>query len=341
MKRTGLKRTFALVVASTVIFASCSMDGSEFTDSTVLLKSKDAGRVVKTLEIMRDAEPVLEETIETKEETEPVAVETVETVQTVEEQGNAEIVFDDADLTMYAIAEGGIRAASDIDDIVIGNLELAQEVHVTGISERGMWYRIEIDGETVYVQCSVLADELPEAVMEDEEEETEETAAETAAAVETETAVTTETTATTTVVVETEPEPEPEPEPERSINYPPEGTIEYDLFILVNEAREDAGLEPYSWSGTLADAADIRAEEIVELFSHTRPNGEDCFSLSGVWAENIAAGQSSAQEVFDSWMDSDGHRANILDPDYETCGFSMCYEEDSEYGYYWAQEFGY
>ncbi|MBR6484264.1 MAG: CAP domain-containing protein [Clostridiales bacterium] len=338
MKRTGLKRTFALVVASTVIFASCSMDGSEFKDSTsVLLKGKDAERVVKTLEYVRETEPALPEKTEIQEETAPAAPETETTVQTVQEQGNREVLFGDLDLTMYAVADGSIRTDSDVDADVIGNLEPEQEVHVTGISERGMWYRIEIDGETFYVLCSDLMEELPEAVMEDEEEETAETTAAPVAA-ETETTVT-----TVTAVVETEPapEPEPEPEPERSINYPPEGTLEYDLFILVNEAREDAGLEPYSWSGTLADAADIRAEEIVEEFSHTRPNGEDCFSLSGVWAENIAAGQSSAQEVFNCWMDSDGHRANILDPDYETCGFSMHYEEDSEYGYYWAQEFGY
>jgi uncharacterized protein YkwD len=339
MKRTGLKRTFALVVASTVIFASCSMDGSEFTDSTsILLENQEANRVVKVLNVIRETEPAIGETTETKEETEPAPAETEITVQTVEEQGNAEVVFDEVDLTMYAIAAGGIRTASDITESAIGNLEPDQEVHVTGISQRGMWYRVEIDGEIFYVQCSVLAEELPEAVLEDEEEEIEETTAETTAAAPTETTVTTE---TVVVVVETEPEPEPEPEPERSINYPPEGTLEYDLFILVNEAREDAGLEPYSWSGTLADAADIRAEEIVELFSHTRPNGEDCFSLSGVYAENIAAGQTTVQEAFDSWMNSDGHRANILDPDYETCGFAMCYEEDSEYGYYWAQEFGY
>ena len=40
-------------------------------------------------------------------------------------------------------------------------------------------------------------------------------------------------------------------------------------------------------------------------------------------------------------MNSDGHRANILDPDYETCGFAFYEDSDCEYEYYWAQEFGY
>lgn len=53
--------------------------------------------------------------------------------------------------------------------------------------------------------------------------------------------------------------------------------------------------------------------------------------------ENIAAGQSSPQNVMDSWMNSPGHRKNILNPDFEYIGVGLA--RGGSYGIYWAQEF--
>jgi len=141
---------------------------------------------------------------------------------------------------------------------------------------------------------------------------------------------------------ETEAEPvapteAPAPEPAApSINYPPAGTVEYELFILINNERQANGLEPLSWSGGLADCAYVRASEATTCFSHTRPDGSDWYTVnpSIMYGENLATGQDNAQWVFNDWMASPDHRANILNPGYRTYG-------SARVGNTWAQEFGY
>ena len=91
-----------------------------------------------------------------------------------------------------------------------------------------------------------------------------------------------------------------------------------------------------------------RARELAVVFSHTRPNGTSCFSLSvgGVqsWAENIAAGYSSPSSVFSAWREDNdsysgqGHRRNMLGSGYTAVGFGCFYHQGT---YYWVQEFGY
>jgi uncharacterized protein YkwD len=53
--------------------------------------------------------------------------------------------------------------------------------------------------------------------------------------------------------------------------------------------------------------------------------------------ENIAAGQKTAEEVMDGWMNSEGHRANILNPDFTHIGIG--YVQGGDYGTYWTQLF--
>ena len=156
---------------------------------------------------------------------------------------------------------------------------------------------------------------------------------------------TTTTTTTTTEVVTvqtTETAPAPTPAPV-VINYPSQGTIEYELFILINDARQANGLKPYTYRNDLAGAASVRANEITVLFDHTRPDGSPFYTVNSsiVYGENLATGYSSAREVFDAWMASPSHRANILDSDYEACGFAFLANNDGAANYYWAQEFGY
>ena len=114
------------------------------------------------------------------------------------------------------------------------------------------------------------------------------------------------------------------------------------VIALCNEERIAAGSVPFEEDITLDECAAIRAEELVVLFSHDRPNGEDCFSvLEGVsWnvvGENIAAGQKTPEEVVKAWMKSDGHRANILNPSFGKIGIG--YVKGGEYGAYWVQIF--
>ena len=76
------------------------------------------------------------------------------------------------------------------------------------------------------------------------------------------------------------------------------------------------------------------AREIVTLFSHTRPNGESCSTVLdevGIGnyqpaGENVAAGQNSPAAVMNSWMNSEGHRNNILSASYKHIGVGMKHE---------------
>ena len=120
------------------------------------------------------------------------------------------------------------------------------------------------------------------------------------------------------------------------------------VLSLVNAERANAGLAPLSMYYTLVSASKVRAAEITQSFSHTRPNGSSCFTAydeAGVsyWGagENIAAGQGSPESVMNSWMNSPGHRANILDGSFTQIGIACYYDPNSSYGYYWVQNFIY
>lgn len=129
----------------------------------------------------------------------------------------------------------------------------------------------------------------------------------------------------------------------------PISTSEYEqeVFRLVNEIRRKNGLAEFKWDDAAYKVAKTRAAEITQSFSHTRPNGSDPYSLYGVsdmWSvfttvgENIAAGQSTPADVVESWMNSEGHRANILNPNFENLAVGFVQSNDV-YGTYWVQEF--
>lgn len=115
---------------------------------------------------------------------------------------------------------------------------------------------------------------------------------------------------------------------------------------LVNQERAKNGLSALTLDNTVSQAAQIRAHEIIINFSHTRPDGTSCFTaLDEVGiasskvnrAENIASGQRSPEEVMKSWMNSDGHRANILNPKIKKLGVG--YAEGGAYHTNWVQMF--
>ena len=118
------------------------------------------------------------------------------------------------------------------------------------------------------------------------------------------------------------------------------------VLNLVNAERAKEGLAPLTLNPTATAAAQLRAEELVTLFSHTRPDGTTCFTAlnqAGVAyrtaGENIAAGQSTPEWVMESWMNSSGHRANILNAQFTQLGVGIYYNADTPYGHYWVQMF--
>lgn len=116
-----------------------------------------------------------------------------------------------------------------------------------------------------------------------------------------------------------------------------------DVLQLVNRERARYGAAPLHLAADLQRETAIRAEECSRVFSHTRPNGRDCFSIMSnrgrTCAENIAAGNSTPQEVVDQWMNSSGHRANILNPAFKELGVGYVEVPGTEYTHYWVQLF--
>lgn len=106
----------------------------------------------------------------------------------------------------------------------------------------------------------------------------------------------------------------------------------------VNAERSKRGLGEVEISEELCLAARQRAQEIVQKFSHTRPDGSKWSSISKkAYAENIARGQKSADKVMAAWMSSSGHRQNILRSSYGSIGVA-CVKVNKLY--YWVQLFG-
>ena len=116
-----------------------------------------------------------------------------------------------------------------------------------------------------------------------------------------------------------------------------------EVVRLTNSARGQNGYAALVEDGALSEAAAVRAREIARSFSHTRPSGasfSSALSESGVSylraGENIASGQKSASEVVNAWMNSPGHRANILNSSYSRIGSASVNVDGT---LYWVQLF--
>ena len=114
----------------------------------------------------------------------------------------------------------------------------------------------------------------------------------------------------------------------------------------VNRERASYGLDPLVADEDLRTLAYIRAKELVYLFSHTRPDGSTCFTILNEYGipyntagENIAGGSTTPEAVVDLWMNSEGHRANILSENYTKIGVGCYYDPGSDWGINWVQLF--
>ena len=118
--------------------------------------------------------------------------------------------------------------------------------------------------------------------------------------------------------------------------------FENEMLELCNQQRRANGKPDLTLNKTLCANAAVRAEEISrdDWFSHQRPDGTMCFTAVTVdymtCGENIAYGTRTASATVAAWMDSPGHRANILSDEFTQAGFG-CYELDGVR--YWTQFF--
>ena len=115
-----------------------------------------------------------------------------------------------------------------------------------------------------------------------------------------------------------------------------------EVFLLVNQERAKVGKAPYKSNANL-NAAAVRAKELADKFDHIRPDGRDpetvlkehgitsCY----VVGENIGAGYSTAASAMNGWMNSSGHKSNILDEG----NYRITHIGIGRYGNYWVQLF--
>lgn len=118
---------------------------------------------------------------------------------------------------------------------------------------------------------------------------------------------------------------------------------------LTNVERTRGGLAALASSARLMQAAQLHAEQMAQAarLDHVLPNApyprpEDRLAAAAyrwqAYAENVAMGQRTAAEVVNGWMQSSGHRANIMNPTYTEMGAG--YARDSNGRSYWVQVFG-
>jgi len=125
-----------------------------------------------------------------------------------------------------------------------------------------------------------------------------------------------------------------------------EQVAESAVLGLVNEERAKVGCSPVRADAKLAKLAGDFSEDMAErgFFDHTDPDGAtpwdraDKAGVPALGGENIARGQADADAVMNSWMNSDGHRANILNCDYKTMGVGANMDSG---GPWWTQDFAF
>lgn len=121
---------------------------------------------------------------------------------------------------------------------------------------------------------------------------------------------------------------------------------EQQVVNLTNQERTKRGLQPLKVATDLSNMAGVKATDMRDnhYFDHNSPKYGSPFDMMKQFGisysyagENIAAGQRTPQEVVNAWMNSPGHRANILNSHYTYIGVG--YVQGGSYGSYWVQEF--
>ncbi|MBP1934323.1 CAP domain-containing protein [Ammoniphilus resinae] len=122
--------------------------------------------------------------------------------------------------------------------------------------------------------------------------------------------------------------------------------FENKVIELTNIERTKAGLPALKGNGELSRVAQFKSQDMIDhnYFDHQSPTYGSPFDMMTSFGipfsyagENIAAGQKTPEEVVNGWMNSPGHRANILNPNYTEIGVGLA--KGGQYGFYWTQQF--
>lgn len=122
--------------------------------------------------------------------------------------------------------------------------------------------------------------------------------------------------------------------------------FEREVIRLVNVERAKVGLKPLSENVKLSKVARIKSQDMInkKYFSHYSPTYGSPFDMMKKFGirfraagENIAMGQKTPKEVMNAWMNSAGHRRNILNPNFTQIGVGVA--KDSKGRLYWTQMF--
>lgn len=248
-----------------------------------------------------------------------------------------EITVEEHNAVLFVKKAVNVRKGPSTDYEKIGGLNKGDQIQVTGIADTG-WYQIQYNGETAYVASSYLMDEASYQAMIAEEEAAALAAQQAAQQQASEQAAQQQQQQQQTQQQEQQQQPQ-----QPQVNT---GDYRAQVVALMNQERANAGVGGISQNASLDAVAQIRAQEIVQSFAHTRPNGTSCFTVldeGGIAymtaGENIAAGYGTPSEVMTGWMNSEGHRANILNGSFGQVGIGYYTDPNTPYGTYWVQIF--
>lgn len=257
------------------------------------------------------------------------ASEAEEVLEEKEKSEEPEFTVEDYNAVLFVKKAVNVRKGPSTDYEKIGGLNKGDQIQITGIADTG-WYQIQYNGATAYVASSYLMDEASYQAMIAEEE---------AAALAAQQAAQQQAAAEQAAAEQAALQ-------QQQQQQVAQGDYKAQVVAIMNQERANAGVGGISQNASLDAVAQIRAQEIALSFSHTRPNGTSCFTVldeGGIAymtaGENIAAGYGDPASVMSGWMNSPGHRANILNGSFGQVGIGYYTDPNSGYGTYWVQIF--
>lgn len=285
-----MKKRFvaAMILAVAVCASGCSGNMSKAKNTMRTYEIEQDVDMEEPEELPDAAEKVV--TDEVDEVSVDAAEEAGRGVQDAEEASEEVLSENPVDETVYAKSNANVRSGAGTEYEVIGALNAGDSVRRLSVIDNG-WSRVEYNGDEAYVSSSLLTNTLPAPAEEvsAEEEKSDDT-----------------------VAVEV------------TGNFCTGEAKE--IFDLTNAQREAAGLAPLTWSDDLASVAALRCAECTTTFSHTRPDGSSFRTASPLLAaENLIRNGEymSAEFMVNAWMNSEGHRTNILYPTLKTMGVAI------------------
>ena len=265
------------------------------------------------------------------------ASEAEEVSEVEEESVEPEFTVEEYNAVLFVKKAVNVRKGPSTDYEKIGGLNKGDQIQITGIADTG-WYQIQYNGATAYVASSYLMDEASYQAMIAEEEAAALAAQQQAAAE--------QAAAEQAAAEQAAQQAAAEQAAQQQQQQVAQGDYKAQVVAIMNQERANAGVGGISQNASLDAVAQIRAQEIALSFSHTRPNGTSCFTVldeGGIAymtaGENIAAGYGDPASVMSGWMNSPGHRANILNGSFGQVGIGYYTDPNSGYGTYWVQIF--